>query len=224
MISDAKQPLLTWGLGQYVEWKLRRAFRGIWLDGALPEGDDGLLCYANHASFWDGFLAHLLTSRAGRDGYAVMEEQHLARYRFLTRIGAFSIRQNDSHSTVQTFRHARQVLQRSKAALFLFPQGKIEPNAPPPLKFERGVEVLARMSKVRCVPVAFRYAFFEHEHPDVLIQVGEVHEPEPLTQMEARLSELVGRLQSIQTLDAIKPLVRGRRSVAEQWDAARGLT
>lgn len=223
MITDAKQPLLTWGLGQYVEWKLRRAFRGIWLEGALPEGDEGLLCYANHASFWDGFLAHLLTQRAGRDGYAVMEEQNLSRYRFLTRLGAFSLRRNDSHSALQTFRHARAVLKRPAAAVFIFPQGKLEPNATPPLKFERGTEVLARMTKARCVPVALRYAFFEHEHPDVLIRVGEPHGAEELASMEARLSALVGSLQAITSVSALTPLVRGRRGVAEQWDAARGL-
>ena len=223
MIHDAKQPLLTWGLGKYIDWKLRSAFRGIWLQGALPEGDDGVLCYANHSSFWDGFLAHVLAKRAGRDGYAVMEEQNLLRYRFLTRIGAFSIRRNDSQSALQTFRHARKLLQRPKAAVFIFPQGRIEANAAPPLKFERGTEVLAKMSKVRCVPVALRYAFFEHEHPDVLIHVGEAHAPEPLAQLEARLSALVGGLQSIKDLSALKPLVVGRRSVAERWDAVRGL-
>ncbi len=223
MIIDAKRPVLTWGLGQYVEWKLRSAFRGIWLDGALPEGDEGVICYANHSSFWDGFLAHLLAKRAGRDGYAVMEEQNLRRYQFLTRIGAFSIRRGDSHSALQTFRHARALLKRPRAAVFIFPQGKIEANALPPLKFERGTEVLARMAKARCVPVALRYAFFEHEHPDVVVKVGEVHAPAPLSEMERRLGALVGELQGIKDVASLAPLVRGRRSVAEQWDAARGL-
>jgi 1-acyl-sn-glycerol-3-phosphate acyltransferase len=223
MITDAKQPLLTWGLGQYVEWKLRRAFRGIWLGGALPEGDEPVLAYLNHSSFWDGFLAHVLATRSGRDGYAVMEEQNLAKYRFLTRIGAFSIRRNDSHSALQTFRHARAVLKRPKATVFIFPQGRIIPNAAPPLKFERGAEVLAKMAKVRCVPVALRYAFFEHEHPDVLIEVGETHAPEPLAAMESRLNALVSRVQSLQDVSALRPLVRGSRSVAERWDAVRGL-
>ena len=223
MITDAKQPLLTAGLGQYVEWKLGRAFRGIWLEGALPESDEGVICYANHASFWDGFLAHLLATRAGRDGYAVMEEQNLARYRFLTRIGAFSIRRNDSQSALETFRYARQVLKRPKAAVFIFPQGKIEPNARPPLKFERGTEVLARLTKARCVPVALRYAFFEHEFPDVLIRVGDAHAPEDQSSMEQRLSALVGALQSIDSVNGLSPLLNGRRGVAEQWDAARGL-
>lgn len=224
MITDAKQPLLTWGLGQYVEWKLRRAFRGVWLDGALPEGDEGVLCYVNHASFWDGFLAHVLAKRANRDGYAVMEEQHLARYRFLTRIGAFSIRRNDSHSALQTFRHARAVLKRPGATVFIFPQGRIVPNAQPPLKFERGAEVLAKLARVRCVPVALRYTFLEHEHPDVLISVGAAHAPEPLEEMQSRLGELVAKLQAVEGVHARLPLIRGSRSVAERWDAARGLS
>lgn len=223
MIIDAKRPVLTWALGQYVEWKLRKAFRGVWLEGALPPGEEGVLCYANHGSFWDGFLAHLLAQRSGRDGYAVMEEQNLRRYRFLTRIGAFSIRRGDSGSALETLRYARSVLQRPKAAVFLFPQGKIEANAQPPLKFERGAEVLARMAKIRCVPVALRYAFFEHEHPDVLIQVGEAHAPEPLAQMESRLGALVAGLQGIKSVTALHPLLVGSRSVAEQWDAVRGL-
>ena len=224
VITDAKQPLLTWGIGKYVEWKLRGAFRGIWLDGSLPEGDDGLICYANHASFWDGFLAHVLTRRAGRDGYAVMEEQNLARYRFLTRIGAFSIRRNDSHSALETFRYAREVLRRPKSTVFIFPRGKIEPNAVPPLKFERGTEVLAKLTKARCVPVALRYTFFEHELPDVLIGVGEPHAPEDRTSMESRLNALLSRVQAINSVNALAPLVRGRLGVAERWDAARGLS
>ncbi len=223
MIVDAKQPLLTWALGQYVEWKLRRAFRGIWLDGALPDGNDGLLCYANHSSFWDGFVAHQLVRHADRDGYVVMEEQNLRRYRFFTRLGAMSIRRKDSQSALQTLRYARRVLQRPKAAVFLFPQGRIEANPPAPLRFERGVEVLARMSNVRCVPIAFRCAFFEHEYPDVLIRVGEPHPPELLAQMQSRLSGLVASLQAIDGVEGLRPLVRGRRSVAQRWDAARGL-
>ncbi len=223
MITDAKSMVLTWGLGQYVEWKIRSAFRGIWLDGALPEGDEGVICYANHSSFWDGFVAHVLAKRAGRDLYAVMEEQNLERYRFLTRIGAFSIRRGDSRSALQTFRHARSLLQRPKSAVLIFPQGKIEANAVPPLKFERGTELLARMAKARCVPVAFRYAFFEHEHPDVLVKVGEAHAPAPLADLELRLGALVGELQAVRNVDSLQPLVHGRRSIAERWDAVRGL-
>jgi hypothetical protein len=33
------------------------------------------------------------------------------------------------------------------------------------------VEALARMSQVPCLPVAIRYAFFEHERPDALLEV-----------------------------------------------------
>ena len=193
-------------------------------NGALPAGEYGLLVCANQSNFRDGFLAQVLVRRAGRDGYLVMEEQHLSRYRFLSRLGAFSIRRKDSRSTLETLRYARGVLQRPRAAMFIFSPGRIEPNRAPPLRFERGVEVLARMSRARCVPVAFRYALLEHEYPDAMIQVGEPHPPVPRAELEERLDGLVAGLQGLDHIGAMVPLLSGRRSVAQRWDAARGLT
>ena len=224
MIVDAKLPGATWALGKYIEHKLRRAFRGIWLSGALPDEPGGLLAYANHSSFWDGFVAWLVNNRAGRDGYLVMEEHMLARYRFFARGGAFSIRRNDRGSALQTLRYAAKVLARPKSTVFVFPQGRIVANALPPLRFERGVEVLARMAKVRCVPVAFRFAFLEHEYPDVMIRVGESHLPEPVASMEQRLGALVTQLSLTQEPPAQPALLQGRKSVAQRWDTVRGLT
>ncbi len=224
MIPDAKRPLRTWLLGRYVHWKVGQAFRGVWLEGQLPRGEEGLLAYTNHSSFWDGFIAHVLATRAGRDPYAMMEEHNLSRYRFLARLGAFSIRRHEAASSLESLRHARRVLRRPGSILFVFPQGQIEPNAAPPLRLERGVEVLARLAGVRCVPVAFRLAFFEHEYPDVLIGVGEPHPPAPLEEMSRRLDALVDRQREVSSPQGRVPLLPGRRSVAQRWDAVRGLS
>lgn len=223
MIRDAKQSLLSPLLGAYVAWKVGRAFRGLWIDGVLPEDEQGLLVYANHASFWDGFVAHALCRRFGRDGYALMEERQLARYRFLRRLGAFSIRRGDATSALETLRHARRLLDRPRAAVFVFPQGRIAPRTSRPLEFERGVEVLARMTEGLSVPVAFRYAFFESEYPDVLIRVGAPHRPESRARMQERLNALVSGLADVEQPRSFDPLLQGRRSVAERWDAVRGL-
>jgi len=223
MIRDAKSRLWTPWIERYVGWKLRRAFRGVWWDGPLPEGDRGLILYANHASFWDGFAAWALCHRAGRDGYALMEERNLSRYRFLSRLGAFSIRRNDSFSALESLRYCRKVLLRARSAVVVFPQGEMS-SRPGPVVFERGVEVLARMSGVACVPVALRYAFFEHEYPDVLIRVGAAHAGEELAGMEERLNALVAGLGEAAGVEGFEPLIRGRRSVAQRWGAARGLT
>jgi hypothetical protein len=166
---------------------------------------------------------HALVRHAGRQGYAVMEEQNLARYRFLTRIGALSIRRGDRGSSLETLRHCAKVLQRPRASLLLFPQGRLE-RATAPLRFERGLCVLGRLSKARAVPVALRYAFFEHEYPDVLVATGEPHPVDSIASCEQRLGALVAHLATVEAPNALSTLLPGRRSVAERWDTARGLS
>ncbi len=224
MIHAAKTPLRTWALGHYVEWKLRSNFRGLWASGALPEGDEPLLMYANHTSFWDGFAAHAFSEHHGRDGYALMEEHNLARYRFLTRLGAFSIRRGDARSARETLKYAAQLLTRPRAAVCVFPQGGLAPRARAPLQLEGGVELLARITGVRCVPMAMHFGFFEHEYPDIVLHVGAAHAPESLTSMSARLDALVTSQANLTSVDGLTSLLHGRRSVSERWDAARRLT
>jgi len=222
MIRDAHHAVWTPLVHHYVLWKLRRAFRGVWLDGGLPRGAEPLILYANHTSFWDGFVVHALVSAAGRRGYAVMEEQNLARYRFLARIGALSIRRGDRASSLETLRHCARVLERPGSALLLFPQGRLE-RASAPLKLERGLAVLGRMSGARAVPVALRYAFFEHEYPDVVVAAGEPHAVATIEECEQRLAAQLARAAAVDAPSRLTRLVAGRRSVAERWDAARRL-
>lgn len=208
-------------VSRYVAWKVRQAFRAVWIRGTLPEGGQ-LLVYANHPGFWDGFIAHQLGAAAGWDAYALMDEQNLERYRFLRRLGAFSVRRGQAASTRQSLRYARELLGRPRGAVFIFPEGELRPGTDPgPL--QRGVEVLARWAQPRCLPIAIRYAVFEHELPDVLIEVGEAHGPESLEGFERRLRALVARVAAARSFDGYRVLVEGRRGVAQRWDAVRGV-
>jgi len=220
MITARRHWLWTPLVDRYVMHKLRASFRGVWLQGQLP-ADEPLILYANHCGFWDGFVIHAL-ARGSHLGHAVMEEHNLSRYRFLTRIGALSVRRADARSALETLRHCRALLKQPRSAVLLFPEGELMPGRHA-LHFERGLEVLARMSGARCVPVAIRYAMFEHELPDVLLSAGEAHTAEPVQVSEARLEGLLQELDRLETPFALSPLVRGRRSVAERWDLARGL-
>jgi hypothetical protein len=83
--------------------------------------------------------------------------------------------------------------------------------------------VLARGAACECLPMAFRYRFFEHELPDVLVAVGEPHAPVALAEFASRLGATVGQLAEANTLDGFSLLLRGTRSAMERWDAARGL-
>jgi 1-acyl-sn-glycerol-3-phosphate acyltransferase len=207
----------------YVRRKVRAGFRAVWLRGELPPAPAGLLVYVNHTNWWDGFVVHQLGKAAGWDGYALMEERNLARYPFLRHIGAFSLRRGEAASSLETLRYARELLRAPGRAVFLFPEGEHRPPGELPLRLERGVEALARMSKAPSVPVAIRYAFFEHERPDVLLDVGAPHAPLPLADFQRRLEERVVALQAVTRLEGFHRLLEGHRGVAEQWDAVRGL-
>jgi len=207
----------------YAEHKVRAAFRGVWLRGTLPPAGQSVLLYANHTSFWDGFALHMLCRAAGLDGYCMMEERNLVRYRFLRRLGAFSVRRGEGHSALASLRYASTLLARPGTAVILFPEGELRPWSGRLHPLERGLAVLARRAKVPCVPVGIRYRFFEHELPDLLLAVGPPHPPLGLDGFEARLRAAVAELADDRALKDYVLLAHGRRSVMERWDAARRL-
>jgi 1-acyl-sn-glycerol-3-phosphate acyltransferase len=208
----------------YVRWKLRHGFGGLWVRGEFPAADTaGLLLYAHHTNFWDGFVAYGVADAWGLDGYALMEEANLQRYRFLRRLGAFSIRRGDPRSTLESLAFARRLLEQPATAVCLFPEGGERPAGLLPLRLSRGVEVLARRAKATCVPLAFRYVFFERELPQVLVEVGPAHPAEALAGYARRLEAVVERVFSARGLEGFRCVLRGRRGVAERWDAWRGL-
>lgn len=221
MIRDRKGGAFARVLDWYVGRKVRSAFRGVWVRGAVPASEGGLLVYLNHSSFWDGFVAHQLARAARWDGFAMMEEQNLATYRFHARLGAFSVRRGDPHGALASIRYAREVLRRPRAALFVFPEGELRPGGAAPGPLKRGVEVIARAAHVRSVPIAVRYAFLEHELPDVLLEVGEPHPPGDLERFEVGLHTACERVQTARSTEGFTRIIRGRSSVQERWDAAR---
>lgn len=218
-----KGGLPTWVVEAYLRRKMRNAFRGLWLSGTLPQTQGGLLVYANHTSWWDGFVVHALGRAAGWDAYALMEEKNLERYRFLGRIGAFGVRRGEASSSLSALRYAAALLRRPRAAVFVFPEGEIRPFGEAPLRLSRGIEVLSRLADASCCALGIRYAFFEAEKPDVLLEVGPVHESAPLatftSQLEARIASLSRRTR----LQGLTQLLAGAPGVADRWDALRGL-
>lgn len=222
MIPADKTGPLAWLVATYVHRKVRRAFRGVWLRGELPPPDASLLVYANHTNFWDGFIAAELCRVGGWDAYCMMEERQLARYRFLARLGAFSIRRGDARSAVETLRYARGLLDRPGRAVVVFPEGVLRPSGTGPHPLERGVEILARGPRVRCLPVGIRYRFFEHELPDVIVAVGETHGAAPLDVFAARLDAALAEVDETRPLTDFRPMLEGRRSAMERWDTVRG--
>ena len=224
MIPANKGGLFGAVLDGYIRWKVKGAFHGVHVRGELPSAETPLLVYANHGNFWDAFVAHQLCKAAGWDGYALMEEQNLRRYGFLSRIGAFSIRKGEAGSSLESLRYCKGLLKRPGAAVFIFPEGEHRPFGKLPLRLERGVEVVARAAGARCVPVAIRYCFFERERPEVLLEVGTPHGPAPLEVFQQNLEAVVQRVAAAENDGDFRPLLAGARGVRERWDAVRGLS
>jgi len=204
---------------RYVRWKVRKTFRAVWVRGALPENPGGLLIYANHPSFWDGFAMHVLAIQQGWDIYCVMDEKNLRRYPFLRRLGAFSLRPGDGGSTLESLRYAKGLLRQLKSAVVLFPEGELRPSPDLPLQLHRGVELFGRHAR-QCLPIAIRCVFFEHELPDLLLDIGPAHPPAQLPVYQERLSACVARVREASSTAGFRKLVDGRRGNAERWGGA----
>src|SRR5262249_11056728 len=77
--------LVYWGLVRAAIWS---HFDRVWLKvaGPLPRPAKGpLIVYLNHPSWWDGYMAFVLNRIVLGDhfqGYLMMEEKELRRYRF----------------------------------------------------------------------------------------------------------------------------------------------
>ena len=178
---------------RYLQWLVRRSFRGVWLraDARLPPG--GFVAAANHTSWWDGFVPFLAQRRIARaTPFAVMmDESQLRRFPFFRLGGAFSVdpsRPRDAYASVQ---YAAS-LARSGAGVWIFPEGRIAPPGSR-RRFTYGYLHAAREACVPIVPVALRYTMLDAQRPDAFIEFGEPCDP-AAAGVEERVPERIDSL------------------------------
>ncbi len=160
--------------------RMRGGFHQVYAQGlaglrqSIAVEPGGTLFLANHSCWWDLFLVHFLNRSIPIDGYGMMEHFNMVRFGFFRRIGAFSVDRTDPSSVRASLDYAAGLLQGPRAGVWVFPQGKIEANDVRPLNFQHGIRALVRRaSRVRVVPVAFRYDFWQDERPEAFARFGE---------------------------------------------------
>ncbi len=216
---------------------LRRTFHRIAI--AAPHGEDWhrlpTLFYANHVSWWDGWIAFFLFDERWRmEAYLMMEEPQLRRYRFFQRCGCFSVDRHDAREGMRSVGYAAKLVRdRPGRGLWIFPQGEINPNDRRPLRTYTGAAHIARRAgRVRCVPVALRFEFFGEQRPEALIRVGPAHVVEQgdtralHAEMDRRLVEQVDQLHAdviSGAMTAYTTALPGRTSINVWWDRVRGI-
>jgi 1-acyl-sn-glycerol-3-phosphate acyltransferase len=195
-----------------------------------------VVLFANHCSWWDGYMLMLANQRRWRlDAYLMMEERQLARYPFFRYAGAFSVDRDNPRSAARSIAYAAQLLTAAPGrGLLIFPQGRILANDRRPLGFYGGAgHLVKRLETCLARPVALRYEFIGEQKPDAFISIGApLHfaapndAPRDITaRLEASLAAELDRVRD-EVLEyrfaGYDLLASGAWSVNRLWDAARG--
>jgi len=241
MIEARNHPVFEAAFLHYIQDLARKRFHAVRVaHGERLQGWDArvpTVAYANHSNWWDGFMGYLLTHKgSGGRFHVMMEERHLARYRFFTRIGAFGVKREQPREALASVRHALDLLAQTHATVWIFPQGVLQANDVRPLAFFPGAsrlaaQAIARYGSVRLLPVAMRYEFLQEDRPEALLRIGE---PRVLTEsasprtlnaeMERDLTDLLDGLRAQVTggdLGAYVPLLEGGMSLNKRLDAIK---
>lgn len=221
-----------------MRYKLRTGMHRIYGQGFPRLRDEmaarpqpGVLMMANHSSWWDFFMAAFTFETLGLDGYGMTEHSNLRKFGFFRRIGAYSVDRTDPISVREAIDYTSELLGQPRTAVFFFPQGKIVCNDVRPLEFQGGLRlILQKVGRLRVVPTAFRYDFWQDERPEAFVRLGEVVEVDR-AQRATVLDDLRDRLTA--ELDMLKVdtltqdpsrfelLLQGGESVHDWWDRTR---
>ncbi len=209
---------------RFVAWiikrSLRRTFRRVCWVGAwpsLPEAKPVVL-YANHHSFYDGYLLwYLARHHLGRATVTWMEDWD--RFPFFAALGALPFPPGDAVRRAATVRRtARRLRTHPGTAFIYFPEGLLHPPEDGLAPFSTlPLERLARLLPP-CTwwPVALHVTWWGESHPTALLAGGTPHDALAGDEWE-RLNAVWHALRSTRPAETTL-LLEGRSSPQETWN------
>jgi 1-acyl-sn-glycerol-3-phosphate acyltransferase len=171
-------PLLSWGFRGYVPRYLRRHFNAVRVaKGTAPKvpSEASVLCFANHAAWWDPLVAFLLNELYcdGRTVYAPIDQQALARYPVFAKLGFYGIELSSLEGARRFLSVTRELLENPETAIWMTPGGKFA-DVREKTTFQPGLgHIACSLRNVYLVPVALEYTFWEERTPEALVAFGE---------------------------------------------------
>ena len=220
-------------LNAFILRSTRKAFFRVRVQGletlrqAIDADPSGILFLGNHSSWWDIYMAHLLNQAIPVDGYGMMEHFNLKRFGFFRRIGAFSVDRSDPLAVRAALDYTVELLDRPRAGVWLFPQGHIVGNDLRPLGFQPGLRAFSRRSgRLRIVPTALRYEFWQDERPEVFVRFGVpvwVDRSSVSTLLDTWEARLAAELDALkadvtsQSADRFTTLYHGTSSISDRF-------
>lgn len=237
MITANKKPILETVMAACNRRLLRKHFHAMWVAGDEHVGgldrNIPVVLLGNHSCWWDPLVEFYLSRDLfGLDGYAMMEEKQLERYRFFRWIGVFSVRRESPRDAVESLRYAGSLLDRPNRALWIYPQGVMLPGDVRPLGFQTGIGRLARMvARVQFVPFVHQYEFIGDQRPEVFTEYGMPFVPDVRVEVrelvrgvEERVTAMLDTLRSRiarRELGGFRNVLRGAPSASTRWDRVR---
>ncbi|NTV06469.1 MAG: glycerol acyltransferase [Chlorobiaceae bacterium] len=246
MLKVRRSRLYTLWFGWYSRRQFRRYFNSVrvFMQSGVQEMDrrTPVVFYANHAYWWDGFWSQLCTEEFFHQNlHIIIEFQQLQKHRFFTRIGAFSLDRSHPRSAIGTIRYAAELLtaeSEQQNALWIFPQGKIEPVDKRPLFFYKGTasivsRVFETVPRIYLVSIVSRIEYVDEQKPELflsfkeplLVTPTEFSGPDALTSYmqrmtETHLDELKEKIIN-RSFDAARTMVTGTPSINKRIEAIR---
>ncbi len=244
MLKVRRSRLYTLWFSWYSRRQFKRYFNSVrvFMQAGVQEMNPRIpvIFYANHAYWWDGFWSQLCTEKFFfQNLFIIIEYKQLKKHRFFTRLGAFSLDQSHLRSALDTLRYAADQLtadSERQNALWIFPQGKIEPVDKRPLLFFNGTasiisSVLKKTPWIYLVSVVSRIEYLDEQKPELclsfreprLLSTAEYTGVDDLTAYmqsvtEAHLDDLTGKIRNWAFDDALT-VVRGNASINKRVEA-----
>jgi 1-acyl-sn-glycerol-3-phosphate acyltransferase len=210
-------------IGRLMASSLRRTFRRVAWIGPWPElpPDRPVVLYANHHSFYDGYLGWLLLNRHLNRKLIVWMEAW-DQTPIFGPIGALPFPPDDARRRASTMRETTRRFREDPATVLLyFPEARL--RSP-----DRGLgdfppEILPRLARLLPPetlwwPVGIHMTWWNEDRPTALLAAGEPHDA-PTGDEREQLLAVLDRLRQSEPEDA-RPLLEGPRSMAERFDLA----
>ncbi|HMP83694.1 MAG TPA: lysophospholipid acyltransferase family protein [Verrucomicrobiota bacterium] len=237
-ISKPLLRLFTW----YSRRLLRRNFHSLRVSlRGMPPPASGVptVIYSNHASWWDPLVALMLAEEFFRnnDMFGPMDAKALEKHAFFKKLGVFGVELESFRGAKNFLRTARAILAQRGSVLWMTPQGRFADARERPVHFKPGIGHLTGLrERIRFVPVAIEYTFWEERRPEILVRFGQKIElaQHDLKHAAAACTGFFER-QLAETQDALalevtrrdpsefRCLLRGRAGVGGVYDAWRRL-
>jgi chlorobactene lauroyltransferase len=163
----------------YIKRLLKKSFYNIELFGSPPEYNPEypVILAPNHSTWWDGFFVYLINALYFKKNFYIMvKEKQLAKYKFFTKLGAFSVEQQSPKKIIQSLNYAVDLLnnEQGNSIFTIFPQGEMLPNNIRPLQFNKGIAKISQMygKPLNIIPVAMKVELLAEQRPSVFFKFG----------------------------------------------------